>query len=57
MKSNCNRICSVEVRPHVVVLPQGKSFPKMTSSLTTKTHVLIVGANVFICDGGMWNML
>lgn len=55
MKSNCNRIRSVEVRPCAVVLPQGKSFSKMPSSLTTKTYVLIVGANVFICDGGVWN--
>lgn len=56
MKSNCNRIRSVEVRPRAVVLPQGKSFSKMPSSLTTNTYVLILGADVFICDGGMWNM-
>lgn len=48
MKSSCNWIRSVEVRPRAVVLPQGKSFSKMPSSLITKTYVLIVGVCIYL---------
>lgn len=48
VKSSCNWIRSVEVRPRAVVLPQGKSFSKMPSSLITKTYVLIVGVCIYL---------